>query len=191
MKINLRKASALINEIRSAAKDIDVAVAHAVNIYDDGYARVLSEARARAVNDFNRRTRLEQAVAELRAAVGRANAQSGISDMLADDAYLESLEGRLKVMAAAEAREDSGTVDRVVQAKRVSAEKSERSLYGFEGATKFNIMDAADITEFQNKLKAVRKERRELKDRTVELNVRTEIEVPLETETVLREEGLI
>jgi len=191
MKINLRKASALVIEIRNAAKEIDVAVAHNVNIYDDSYARVLSESRVRALADFNRRTRLDQAVAELRMSIGRANAQSGISDMLAEDAYLESLEGRLKAMVAAEAREDLPTVDRLVQAKRVSAEKSERSLYGFEGSLKLNILEARDIEDFENKLKLVRKHRRELKDRTVELNVRTEIEVPSDVETVLREEGLI
>lgn len=191
MKINLRKASALINEIRNAAKEIDVSVSHAVNIYDDGYARILVEARSRALNDFNRRTRLDQAVAELRSLVGRANATAGISDMLAEDAYLESLEGRLKSMVASEAREDSATVDRLIQAKRTSAEKSERSLYGFEGSLKLNLLDAKDIEDFENKLKLVRKQRRELKDRTVELNVRTEIEVPSDVETVLREEGLI
>ncbi len=121
MKVNLRKASALVNEIRTAAKDITVSTSHAVNIYDDGYGRVLTDARSRALSDFNRRTRLEQSLAELRSLIGRANAESGISDMLAEDAYLESLEGRLKAMIGATASEDSGTVERLIQAKRVSA----------------------------------------------------------------------
>jgi hypothetical protein len=191
MRINLRKASALVNEVRNAAKEINVEATHALNIYDDSYARVLVEARARLINDFNRRTRLDQAVATLRAEIGRANAQSGISDMLAEDAYLESLEGRLRAVAAATVRDDAPTVERQVQAKRASAEKSERSLYGFDGQLKLSVLAQGDIDDFNTKLKAIRKQRRELKDRTVELNVRTEFEVPSDVESVLREEGLI
>jgi hypothetical protein len=40
-------------------------------------------------------------------------------------------------------------------------------------------------------VREIRKVRREFKDRTVELNVRTEIEVTSAVESVLREEGLI
>lgn len=191
MKINLRKAAALVTEIRNAAKEIEVATTHNANIYDDSYARLLGEARAKTINDFNRRTKLDQAIAELRSAIGRANAAAGISDMLAEDAYLESLEGRLKAMSASKPREDSTTVERLILAKRNSAEKSERSLYGFDGHLQLNLLDAKDIEDFESKLKLVRKQRRELKDRTVELNVRTEIEVPSDVESVLREEGLI
>ncbi len=64
-------------------------------------------------------------------------------------------------------------------------------MYGFEGSLNLNLLDAKDIEDFENKHKLVRKQRRELKDRTVELNVRTEFEVPSDVETVLREEGLI
>lgn len=191
MKINLRKASALIAEIKTAAKAITAETAVSVNLYSESIERETESARLRLLKNIERRTGLEKAYAELRGAVGRANATSGISDLLAQDAYLETQEGFLRAIASAGRREDEFTVRQMVEARRKSNEGNSRNIYGYDGNVSLNVLTAQDIETYELTVREIRKARRELKDRTVELNVRTEIEVPSDVESVLREEGLI
>ena len=191
MKINLRKASALIAEIKSAAKSVTAEPTVSVNLYSENIERETEAARLRLLKNIERRTGLEKAYAELRGAVGRANAQSGISDLLAQDAYLETQEGFLRAMANATRREDEFTVRQMVEARRKNSEGNSRSIYGYDANVTLNVLTALDIETYELTVREIRKARRELKDRTVELNVRTEIEVPSAVETVLRTEGLI
>lgn len=192
MKINLRKASALIAEVKSAAKAITAETSVSVNLYSENIERETEAARVRLLKNIERRTGLEKAYAELRGAVGRANAASGISDLLAQDAYLETQEGFLRAIAATVKREDEFTVRQMVEARRKSSEGNTRnSIYGYDANLNLSVLTAQDIETYELTVREIRKTRRELKDRTVELNVRTEIEVPSAVESVLREEGLI
>jgi hypothetical protein len=192
MKINLRKASALIAEIKTASKAITAETSVSVNLYSDAIESEVESARLRLLKNIERRTGLEKAYAEMRGAVGRANAQSGISDLLAQDAYLETQEGFLRAIAATVKREDETTVRQMVEARRKNSEGNTRnSIYGYDANINLNVLTAQDIECYELTVREIRKARRELKDRTVELNVRTEIEVPSEVESVLRTEGLI
>lgn len=192
MKINLRKASALIAEIKSAAKAITAETSITVNLYSENIEQETEDARVRLLRNIQRRTSLDKAYAELRGAVGRANTTSGISDLLANDAYLETQEGFLRAIAGTAKREDDTTVRQMVEARRKSSEGNSRnSIYGYDAGLSLNVLTAQDIETYELAVRDIRKTRRELKDRTVELNVRTEIEVPSAVESVLREEGLI
>lgn len=192
MKINLRKASALIAEIKSAAKAITAETSITVNLYSENIEQETEAARVRLLRNIQRRTSLDKAHAELRSAVGRANTTSGISDLLANDAYLETQEGFLRAIAGTAKREDDTTVRQMVEARRKSSEGNSRnSIYGYDAGLSLNVLTAQDIETYELAVRDIRKTRRELKDRTVELNVRTEIEVPSAVESVLREEGLI
>jgi hypothetical protein len=192
MKINLRKASALIAEIKSAAKAITAETSITVNLYSENIEQETEDARVRLLRNIQRRTSLDKAYAELRGAVGRANTTSGISDLLANDAYLETQEGFLRAIAGTAKREDNTTVRQMVEARRKSSEGNSRnSIYGYDAGLSLNVLTAQDIETYELAVRDIRKTRRELKDRTVELNVRTEIEVPSAVESVLREEGLI
>ena len=192
MKINLRKASALIAEIKSAAKAITAETSITVNLYSENIEQETEDARVRLLRNIQRRTSLDKAYAELRSAVGRANTTSGISDLLANDAYLETQEGFLRAIAGTAKREDNTTVRQMVEARRKSSEGNSRnSIYGYDAGLSLNVLTAQDIETYELAVRDIRKTRRELKDRTVELNVRTEIEVPSAVESVLREEGLI
>ena len=192
MKINLRKASALIAEIKSAAKAITAETSVSVNLYSENIERDVEAARVRLLKNIERRTGLEKAYTELRGAVGRANAAYGISDLLTQDAYLETQEGFLRAVASTVKREDESTVRQMVEARRKSSESNTRnSIYGYDANLNLSVLTAQDIETYELTVREIRKTRRELKDRTVELNVRTEIEVPSAVESVLREEGLI
>lgn len=191
MKINLRKASALIAEIKTASKAITAETSVSVNLYSDAIESEVDSARLRLLKNIERRTGLEKAYAELRGAVGRANAQSGISDLLAQDAYLETQEGFLRAIAGSTRREDATTIRQMTEARRKTAGENGRSIYGYDTNLNLNVLTAQDIETYELTVREIRKARRELKDRTVELNVRTEIEVPSSVESVLRTEGLI
>jgi hypothetical protein len=193
MKLNLRKAAALVTEIRNAAKEIDVKTNFAASIYSDKIEEQTSASRTKLLNDITRRNTLENAAFVVRAAIGRANAGSGINDLLAEDAYLEGVENRLKAFAAATPQEDWETFHNSVTARKAStAAGTTRSFsYSFESATDVNLLTQEDIESFASELRDIRKHRRQIKDMTVELNIRTEIEVSSDIESVLKQEGLI
>jgi hypothetical protein len=191
MKINLRKAAALIAEIRSAAKNIDTKTSFSANLYSDTIQTSAEAQRLKLLKDIERKTALERVASSMRAAVGRANTESGIGDILAQDAYLEGQESRLKALSNATVQEDWAAFANAVAARKAAAGTNNRNIYGFDSTAEVNLLTAADIECYTLSLREVKKLRRELKDKTVELNVRTEIEVPSEAESVLREEGLI
>ena len=193
MKLNLRKAAALVTEVRNAAKEIDVKTTFAASLYSDKIEEQSSVARTKLLNDITRRNTLENAAFVIRAAIGRANAGSGINDLLAEDAYLESVEGRLKAFAAAAVQEDWETFNNSVTARKAStAAGTTRSFsYGFESAIDVNLLTKEDVESFAFELRDIRKHRRQIKDMTVELNIRTEIEVSSDIESALKQEGLI
>lgn len=191
MKINLRKAAALIVEVRNAAKNIDTKTSFSANLYSDTIQASAEAQRLKLLQDVERKIALERVASSMRAAVGRANTEAGISDILAQDAYLESQESRFKALSQATVQEDWAAFANAVAARKTAAGTNSRSMYGFDGTAEVNLLTAADIECYSLLLREVKRQRRELKDKTVELNVRTEIEVPSEAESVLRQEGLI
>jgi hypothetical protein len=193
MKINLRKAAALVTEVRSAAKNIDTETVFSANLYSDNIRENASAKREMLLANIARRDQLEGVATGLRGLIGRANAESGINDLLSEDAYLEASETRLRGYIGTTPQEDWSTFNNMVAARKTSATSApSRGIYGsFDSTTSVSLLTSSDIQKFNEQLTATRRRRREIKDRTVEINVRTEIEVSSEAETILRQEGLI
>jgi hypothetical protein len=125
--------------------------------------------------------------------VGSANAMNGINDRLAKAAYIDKRLGQLATLVQADALQDSMVVinGKVEKLKAEKGENSRRSIYGYNDTVSTGVLTQEQISGFKAQVLDLKKSKQTLNDEILELNVRTEIELPTEVELVLNQEGLI
>ena len=188
MKITLRKANALQNTIQDHTKTIEVTTSFSLNEFQDP-AKELACAREGVVANDARRNSLTKALYGIRAKVGRANADSGVADLLAEAAYLDKRLGQLKGLTEGKVAEDETVVAGKLQKLRESDTKSR--IYGYGDTVDTGVLTAEQIDGYKSEIRTLKKEKQSINDRVLELNVRTEIELDAETVTLLQTEQLI
>lgn len=192
MKVTLRKASALQSGIQDAIKAVEVTVKAELNEFEDT-AEVLAKANTNTINSDNRRASLTACLYDIRSLVGSANAMNGINDRLAKAAYIDKRLGQLATLVQADAVQDSMVVinGKVEKLKAEKGENSRRSLYGYSDTVSTGVLTQEQISGFKAQVLDLKKSKQRINDEILELNVRTEIELPTEVEIVLNQEGLI
>jgi predicted alpha-1,6-mannanase (GH76 family) len=192
MKINLRKASVVQQTILDEIKRIGTEkTSVSVSLFEANIEGKLDEQLTKVVDTNRRVGRLLEANRFLRANVARKNAEVGIADYLAEEAYLASAEARLKSLSEVDARQQLTSLQQEIDARKSSKESERMSIYGrSEYSVEVNVVPAEVIAKAKTELEGIRKRRRKIKDEMVALNVRTEIEVPEQVALVLTELGL-
>jgi len=192
MKVTLRKASALQSSIQDAIKAVEVTVKVDLNEFEDT-AEVLAKANANTINSDIRRASLTACLYDIRSLVGSANAMNGINDRLAKAAYIDKRLGQLATLVQADALQDSMIVinGKVEKLKAEKGENSRRSIYGYSDTVSTGVLTQEQISGFKAQVLDLKKSKQTLNDEILELNVRTEVELPTEVELVLNQEGLI
>lgn len=193
MKINLRKASVVQDQIQAELKQLGAEKTEVtVNIFDTDVESKL-DAQLFKVRESNQRVgRFLEANSYLRAAVAQKNAEVGITGYLAEDAMLAAAEARTRAVTELEVRPNLDSLNQEMQSRRASANSTDRvSLYGGRGyEMNVNIATQEYVDEARRSLETIRRRRRKIKDEMVTINVRTEIEVPEKVALVLTELGL-
>lgn len=187
MKITLRRANALQGNILEQLKTIDVRTQVSLNEFQDS-TTVLNTARIALTDADARRNSLTRALYDIRATVGRANVQSGVSDLLARAAYIDKRIGQVKLLT-----ESTPTLEHDVivgKLNRLAATGNENS-YRYSDTVEVGILAQESISKFKDELLGLRKEKQKLNDQVLELNVRTEIELTADTVAVLEAEKLV
>ena len=191
MKITLRKASALQTSIQEAIKNIDVTVKVELNEFEDVQTK-LDAVNATLIKNDQRRASLTACLYDIRSLVGGANALSGINDRLAKAAYIDKRIGQLTALTAADAVQESLTViTGKVEKLKAPDTSGRRSLYGYNDTVSTGVLASEQVAQFKAQALDLKKSKQKLNDEILELNVRTEIELPSEVEMVLNQEGLI
>lgn len=192
MQINLRKANAIQAEIRRAIGQVNAKDSIAVSEFVSDVEATISKAALEFRQSLDRKEALNKALFQIRAAVGRANAQSGINDTLAEIQLVDARIAIKNVIASATLKKDISEINaRIVKLKQ--AQTSERmSLYG----DRYNNVDTGVVSEndvlvAKTELKALKRERQGLNDKLLQLNVNTLIDLTDATKVTLQEEGLI
>ena len=188
MKITLRKANALQNAIQDHLKTIETKVTVSLNEFQDP-AGVVSVARGELVANDMRRAQLTKALYKIRAAVGKQNVYVGISDLLADAAYIDKRLGHLKGLAESEATEAHAVLKGKLD--KIANDKSERRMYGYNDTVSTGVLAADQIEGFKGDILSLKKQKQSINDKVLELNVRTEIELDADTLEVLTKEQLV
>jgi hypothetical protein len=190
MKINLRKASVvqqtIIDEIKRLGNEKTTV---SVSLFADNVANLLNTQLEKVIANNQRVGRLLDANRYLRATVAKKNAEVGITDYLAEDAFLASAESRVRQITELEVRPDLIALEKEIQARSANT-GNERSIYGRDYNIEVNVALPETVAEAKAELARIQRRRRKIKDEMVTINVRTEFEVAEQVALVLTDLGL-
>lgn len=188
MKLTLRKANALQNSIQDQLKNIEVKTSISINEFQNPETELL-RARSSLYQNDGRRVKLMQTLYRIRAQVGQANAQSGISDLLSNAAYLDKRLAHLKSLTESTATDAMVVIEGKLEKLRNS--QSERRVYGYNDTVDTGVLLEEQLAGFRQEAADLKKKKQEINDLVLELNVRTEVELDAETVELLKSEQLL
>lgn len=192
--INLRKANAVQSEIRKAISSSGVSDTATITEYTKDIAGVLEKAMADYATDVTRKVALNTALFNIRKSVAQANANNGISDILAD---VELLDAKITVFSALATKAVAKTLDeitsRVEKLKATPADAAGRSaIYGDRyNNVETSVVEQGTIDGAKQIVKQLKREKQILQDKLLTLNVNTVINIDLTDEMVLKIEGIL
>lgn len=191
MQINLRKANAIQAEIRKAISSVNAANTVTVTEFTQNVEAVLGKAEKEYNEAVFKKVSLNSALFKIRAAVGKANAESGINEVLAQVQELEALIAIKNGVASAQVRKDSAEISARIEKLKTST--SDRSaLYGDRyNNVETSVVSQVEIDKAKNDVKALKRLRQDLNDKLLQLNVNTLITLSEDTVATLKEEGLV
>ena len=180
MQVTLRKANKIQHSILEAIKGLDFTTSVRVNEFEDAGEQIEA---VRDVFFTHRATRekLVGALYEIRKAVARANCENSVNDMLADVAMLEKQIQFVSTYADQKPRES----DAVLNGKLDKLKKAKDDYYRSDEVST-GIFSKEEVTEFKRELAELKRQKQDLQDSLLELNVQTTIELDEETERFLQ-----
>jgi hypothetical protein len=187
MKITLRKASVLQNEIQEAIKSITLKGRVSLNEFQDSTA-ALASAKSELLGNLGKISALSNALASIRAQVGEANVASGVHGRLAHLSVVDKMIGRyVELVDATNRAEDSAVVEGKVNKLRT---RDKGHYYGAE-EVETGVLSIPDMEILETNLRDLRKHKQKLNDEILESNIRTEIEISADIVTVLEAQKLV
>lgn len=188
MKVNLRKANALQHAINEEMVALRKAITPEVvfDDYDQDPAETMSNAFV-AVNSMTvTLDQLLDAYYNIREQVGIANVESGIASKLAQVAKVEK---RMQIMSrfaeAAPRKEVSSIKQQLVR------QQEQDSRYGYGSKVTSTFMEAQQIAESKDSLQKLKRDKQQLQDELLELNMTTKITLDDITVSVLETAGIL
>jgi hypothetical protein len=203
--LTLTRASRLQERIRAAVRDLPLTAYATLSIFAPDPAVAVEREAARLREDVDVLARLLSILAQLRAATGRANAQHGVADLLAEKAAVdEEVSLLIKLIPGQVApgdfdelvggarqqrflRRHPGEIEAQVSAMRARYEQTERSQTTIEAP----LLDGAEAARLRERLVARRRRLEEIGDQLREMNGRVRIEIDDDALAYLREREVI
>jgi hypothetical protein len=189
IKISLRKANAIQQNISDLLKNINIKPIVEVNEFQD-LVQTLQAANDAVMAADVRRSDLLMAMYSIRATVGVANFQCGIGNRLSNLAYIDKRLTQLDNLVD----EKSLLKDLAVvsgQLEKIRNRREEHRLYGYENSVSTGVLQKQQIDSIAGIMRELKKQKQKLNDEVLELNVRTEVELTDEVEAVLVKEGIL
>ena len=191
MNITLRKANAVQNSINDTIKGIKMDFNIELNEFQDVEAAI-TKANSELVTNDGRRQKLIMALYNIRALVGTANAASGINTALAKAAFIDKRIGQLEQFATASEMVSLDVVKgKIEKIKNDKGENSRRSLYGYHDTVSTSVLSKEQILQAKNEILNLKKQKQQLNDEVLELNIKTEVPLSDDTVATLQAEGLL
>jgi hypothetical protein len=187
MKLTLRKANAVQSTINEAIKALDLNTSVPLNEFEDVQEQI-NTVRDRFFTNHETRLKLVGTLYEIRAKVAAANANVGISNMLADVAMLEKQISYYNQLASKGAR----TALRVLNGQVNKLKEVKEDGYGYNRRDVVtSIFDGDEIESFRRLAADFKRQKQSLQDSLLELNVQTTIELKGETATFLEKADIL
>ncbi len=191
MKITLRKAHVLQKAVQEILNTVQVRPRVTLNEFQDP-AQEIATAAQRVLNDDVRRSDLLMVLFTLRTLAGTANHTSGINMRLSHAAYLEKRIAQLTPLIGSESEitDIAVTLGRLEKIKNRPAD-SRASIYGMHDEVDTGVLNREQIDNIKTIIAELKKQKQQVNDEVLELNVRTEFEITPEVEAVLQKEKLV
>jgi hypothetical protein len=191
MNITLRKANAVQNSINDTVKGIKIDFNLELNEFQDVEAAI-TKANSDLVTNDGRRQKLIMALYNIRALVGTANAASGINTALAKAAFIDKRIGQLEQFASTSEMISLEVIKgKLEKIKNDKGETSRRSIYGYTDTVSTSILGKEQIAQAKAEILNLKKQKQQLNDEVLELNIKTEVPLSDDTVATLQAEGLI
>lgn len=189
MKLTLRKANALQTSIQDYIKSVKVLSEISINEFQDA-ATEIAKARDEFYANYTSVQNLTKAMYDIRAKIGRANVESGVSDLLAQAAYVDKRLATLAGFVAKDLTEAQTVIDGKVA--KLKAQPSETArYYGHNDKVEVSLINEDLMATMKAAQAALKKEKQAINDKVLELNIRTEIEIDSATVSLLQSVQLL
>ena len=191
--INLRKANALQSEIRKVVSSSGVSDTVSITEYTTDIAGGLEKAKADFASDVTRKVALNTALFNIRKSVAQANANNGISDILADVETIDAVMAVYSNVATkAVAKSLEEITARIEKMKATPADTSRSAIYGDRyNNVDTSVVEQATIDAAKAKVKELKREKQTLQDKLLTLNVNTTIDISDTDVSILKTEGIL
>ena len=191
MNITLRKANAVQNSINDTVKGIKIEFNIELNEFQDVEAAI-TKANSELVTNDGRRQKLIMALYNIRALIGTANAASGINTALAKAAFIDKRIGQLEQFSSASEMIVLEVINgKLEKIKNDKGETSRRSIYGYSDTVSTSILSKDQITQAKTEILNLKKQKQQINDEVLELNIKTEVPLNEDTVATLQAEGLL
>lgn len=192
MEINLRKANAIQAEIRKAISASEAKNTLSVSEFTVNLSGEYDCAKAQYVSDVKRKVALTNALYNIRKSVAEANATAGINTVLTD---VQGIEAEMAIFSKV-ANETVGKTLAEIEArleKIKSAPQDARSaIYGERyNNVDTSVVEQETIDNAKARVKELKRQRQNLQDKLLALNVNTLITIGGVDENVLKLEGIL
>jgi hypothetical protein len=191
MKLTLRKANALQNTIQTSLNAVSIRNTVDINEFQDVDTQI-AKANAELMSNDVRRSDLLMSLYTIRSLVGQANAEVGITGRLTHAAFIDKRLAQLESLVTATGQ--LGDID-VIKGKleKIKARPADSrvSIYGHSDEVTTGVLKPAQVETIRDIIKDLRKQKQELNDSVLELNIKTEIELSDEIEVILQREGIV
>jgi len=193
MQVNLRKANAIQAEIRKAISAVKLELNVAVTEYTVDIPAGLAAAELNFITAIQRKEALNKVLFNIRTQVGKANATSGISDMLAEVQRVDAVLTIVGTVAnAAEAKPLSEITARIEKMKANVSTDARTALYGERyNNVETSVVSQQMIAQYKTKMKELKREKQALQDKLLTLNVGTTITLDAGEIDLLKDEGIL
>lgn len=189
MKINLRKANAIQSDIRKAISQVKLESNVGVNEFMTDVEGAVMQARSKYLDAVKLRAELNEALYEIRKAVGNVNAQQGVSDILAEVQMIDAHVSTLALISEATPTPPSAEV--IARIEKVKGANT--SIYGVERLSTFAVGVLSDILidSFKQEIKSLKRKKQVLQDKLLAINVQSDITLSDSTVELLSREGIL
>lgn len=191
MDVNLRKANAFQNEVKSALSDLKIVTSITLNEFEDPTS-VIETAGAENVKARASWMSLTAAYFEIRRLTSSANATAGISDTLAHIAQIDSTMTMLRSQGGSSALQ----LDDAVLKGRIGKLKNPAKDTALHYAHREDIVTTGILSKHQidtdsAEIKTLSRDKRKMQDDLLNLNVNRTITLSAASVSALKDAGIL
>jgi len=191
MKINLRKANAIQAEIRRAINGCTADANVGVTEFTPNVEEVIREAGVKYQLANQRKIALTNALYNIRGHVANANAAAGVNILLTDIQRIEAVMSIHSVVTVQQVAKSIEEVNARVEKQKSLNGESRLSMLERYNTVDTTVVTQADIENAKEAVKTLKRQRQELQDKLLTLNVTVTIDISPEDEQLLVEEGIL